>query len=253
MQKETRTQNTKTRTKKSRRELEKEIKVLKERFQQLAKRLLEDQERERNAIGRELHDEVGGYLTILGIYLNKIAKEPENKAWLQQFTQALEEMVQYVRSLSHSLYPVMLERGDLTAALTAYFDSYQKKTGIHTLFTCKGLENRLPSHLEAVVYRIIQEALTNVAKHAAAQQVKVEIIRTKNSVRFNVEDNGRGFDANKVLPKDAYGISGMKNRALFAGGTLEIKSTPGQGTSVNCVIPIVEPYKAKKTFAEIKK
>ena len=83
---------------------DKKVRQTKGQFQALARRLLEDQERERNAIGRELHDEVGGYLTILGIYLSKMTKEPENKAWVQQFTQALDDMVQYVRSLSHSLY-----------------------------------------------------------------------------------------------------------------------------------------------------
>lgn len=219
---------------------EKKVRKMREDFQQLARRLLEDQERERNAIGRELHDEVGGYLTILGIYLSKMTKEPENKAWVQQFTQALDDMVQYVRSLSHSLYPVMLERGDLLSALMSYFESYQRRTGIKVIFRYKGLEERFPSHIETVVYRIIQEALTNVAKHASAEKVKVTVMRLKTVVKIYVEDNGRGFNVSKVMPEGAYGISGMKNRALFAGGTLEITSTPGEGTSVVSTLPIVK-------------
>jgi signal transduction histidine kinase len=222
------------------RESEEKIQKISSEFQELSRRLLEDQERERNAIGRELHDEVGGYLTILGIYLSKMNKEPENTAWRKQFVLALDEMVQYVRSLSHSLYPIMLEQGDLLAAIVSYLDSYQRRTGIKCILKYHGLEERLPMHLEAVVYRIIQEALTNVAKHASAQKVKVNISRTKTSVKLSVEDDGRGFDVSKVRPARAYGISGMKNRALFAGGTLEVHSTPGQGTSVVSTLPIMQ-------------
>ncbi len=227
------------------RESEERLQQVRTEFQQLSGRLLEDQERERNAIGRELHDEVGGYLTILGIYLSKMTKEPENQTWRTQFTQTLDEMVQYVRSLSHSLYPMMLEKGDLLAALMAYLESYERRTEIKVVFKNKGLEERLPSHIEAVVYRIIQEALTNVAKHAAAETVKVTITRLKTIVKLYIEDNGLGFDVSKVLPEKAYGISGMKNRALFAGGNLEIQSTPGRGTIITGTIPIVTSLKRK--------
>jgi len=222
------------------RESEHKIKRMKEEFQQLSRRLLEDQERERNAIGRELHDEVGGYLTILGIYLSKMNKEPENKAWLQQFTQALEDMVQYVRSLSHSLYPVMLEKGDLLAALTSYIESYKRRTGIRVAFKHKGIEERLPQHLEAVVYRIIQEALTNVAKHSTAESVRVTVTRLKNEIKLLVDDDGRGFDVSKAMQAGGYGISSMKNRALFAGGRLDVESIPGRGTCVTSWLPINE-------------
>ena len=227
------------------RESEEKMQQIREEFQQLSGRLLEDQERERNAIGRELHDEVGGYLTILGIYLSKMTKEPENPAWRAQFTQTLDEMVQYVRSLSHSLYPIMLEKGDLLAALEAYFESYGRRTEIRVIFKHKGLEERLPSHIEAVIYRIIQEALTNAVKHASADTVKVTVTRLKTIVKLYVEDNGHGFDVSKIMPEKSYGISGMKNRALFAGGNLEIQSVPEQGTIITAMLPIITSQRRK--------
>jgi len=210
----------------------------KEEFNRLSSRILEDQERERHAIGRELHDEMGGYLTILGIYLGKMAKDPENTAWREQFTQAFDEMVQYVRSLSHSLYPVMLEKGDLLSALKSYFENYKKRTGIDVVFRYKELPRRLPLYIETVIYRIIQEALTNVAKHAAAERVNIIIMQFRNTMKIIIEDNGRGFDVSKAGTTDAYGISGMKNRALFAGGNLVVNSSPGQGTSIICTLQI---------------
>lgn len=215
------------------------LQKMQEEFRNLSSKILEDQERERNAIGRELHDELGGYLTILGIYLGKLSKEPDKSKWLEQFTQTMDEMVQYVRSLSHALYPAMLERGDLQAALENYFGSYQRRTGIKVHFTHKGLPERLPLHIEVAAYRIIQEALTNVAKHAGAEDVKVAVMRLKNVIKLSIEDKGRGFDVTKVSTKEAYGISGMKNRALFVGGNLLVTSAPGQGTVIACTLPIV--------------
>jgi signal transduction histidine kinase len=219
-------------------ESQEKLREMKEEFNRLSGRILEDQERERHAIGRELHDEMGGYLTILGIYLGKMAKEPGNRAWQDQFTQAFDEMVQYIRSLSHSLYPVMLERGDLLSALMTYFENFQRRIGVKIDFKYRGLKERLPSHIEAVAYRIIQEALTNVAKHAAAQNVKVTIFRLKSVVKLSVEDDGRGFDLSRTRTEGAYGISGMKNRALFAGGNLEVESSPGRGTRVVSTLPV---------------
>lgn len=220
------------------RECEKKIENIKSEFRQLSRQILDDQERERNSIGKELHDEVGGYLTMLGIYLSKMNKEPENKTWTQQFTQSLDEMVQYVRALSHALYPVMLERGDLLTALATYIEGYQRRTGVTVFFKHKGLEKRFPTHLEAVIYRIIQEALTNTAKHASANRASVNLIKEQNNIKLSIEDNGCGFDLTHGLPAGKYGIAGMKNRAIFVGGNLDIKSSPGNGTRVSVTIPI---------------
>lgn len=221
------------------RQYQERLRHMEEEIRLVSRRLLEAQERERNAIGRELHDEMGSYLTILRIYFGKIAKESGEKAFLEQFIQTFDEMVAYVRSLSHMLHPAILERDGLLAALEVHFSNYQRRTHIMVDFKHRGIRGRLPINIEMASYRIIQEALTNVAKHAAVEIVKVTVCQTKDILKGCVEDRGQGFDVSKV-GSTAYGLSGMKDRALALGGNLVVDSSPGQGTRVTFALPIVE-------------
>jgi signal transduction histidine kinase len=215
----------------------KKLRQIEKRMHRLTQRMLEAQERERNAIGRELHDELGGYLAVLGLSLSQMAKEPEKNVWLEQIRQTVDEMTEHVRDLLHKLYPSVLERDGLLVALAAYIENYQRRTGIRVYFYQKWLEDRMPFQIEACAYRIIQEALTNVAKHAAVDSTKVTILRMEDIVKIIVQDKGCGFDISQVKPT-AYGIAGMKDRALIAGGSLFVDSSPGRGTRVTCTLPI---------------
>lgn len=219
------------------RQSQERLRQMEEEFQQFSLRQLEAREREHNAIGHELHDEVGGYLTMLGLLLSKMAKESGGKVWMEQIMQIFDEMTEYIRSLTHTLYPVVLQRDGLLAALVEYFKSYQRRTSIKVNFKHRGIQRRLYPDIGTSVYRIVQEALTNVAKHAEVATVKVTLYQQKNIIRTSVQDNGKGFDISKIKSTTA-GISGMEDRALIAGGKLVVDSSPGQGTRVTYTLPI---------------
>jgi PAS domain S-box-containing protein len=218
-------------------EYEDKLRRIEEESRQVRQSLLEAHEKERNKIGAELHDEIGGYLTILKMYFAKILKEPEEKSSIAQFRETFEEMVEHMRSLSHDLYPTLLEREGLLPALEAYFTRYENVTGIRIRFRHNGVHRRLPFNIEVASYRIVQEALNNAAKHSGAKSIGVELSRTNNTVKICVEDNGKGFDVSRIN-NDSSGLFMMKARVLDSGGNFSVESSPGQGTRVTCTLAL---------------
>ena len=132
----------------------------------------------------------------------------------------------------------------LAAALKWYVQAYEKRRSIQSTFVLQGTPSRLPSEIETVLFRINQEALTNIAKHAAAAHVTVTLAFQPSQVWLLVEDDGRGFDPEQVLqrttPGAGWGLLGMKERASLIGGQVEIDSTPGKGTRITTAVPLGE-------------
>ena len=207
--------------------------------QKLSLRLIESQEKERRKIGHELHDEVGGMLTALKLALHNAQRQlgEEAQPVLAEVNTLLDETVDVVSTLSHSMRPGILDDFGVLEALKWYFDRYTSQTGIQVKFTQDGLEKRLPGMVETAAYRIVQEALTNVARYAGTGEVIVSIRCTTGKLHIQVEDHGRGFDPSQLSP-ESNGISGMQDRAFLAGGTLTINSSPGNGTAVDCKLPL---------------
>ncbi len=149
-----------------------------------------------------------------------------------------------VQRLVRALRPVILDDLGLVASLERYVKGFAAATGLHAEFYAHGLEGvRLPAALETSLYRMIQEALTNVAKHAKARNVSVLMRRQGTGVSLIVEDDGQGFDvtAGKGRPGGGVGLLGMEERAFLLGGTLTIESAPGAGTTIVVEVPLEAP------------
>ncbi|MBN1889143.1 MAG: response regulator [Thermoflexales bacterium] len=213
-------------------------------LRELSARLAEAQELERKQLARELHDRVGQNLSILGFVLNIIRKqmsqfvpEAESQASLARVDDALtlvEQTTEDVRDVMAELRPSVLDDYGLAAALRWYGDQFSQRTGIP--FTLQGdkLTARLPALIENTLFRIAQEALSNVAKYAHASQVTISLTTT-DEISLVVADDGVGFDPTPSpapAQKGRWGLLNMAERAMAVGGECRIESTPGQGTSV---------------------
>lgn len=191
---------------------------------------LDAEEAERRRLARELHDEMGGALTGLSMWLRASDRPPET------VRAAITDLMGKVRSLSFDLRPPALDDFGLLAALLAQFDRYTASTGIRVHFTHAGIDRRFHPELETAAYRIIQEALTNVARYALVTEVAVRVHVDGGLLRMEIDDRGGGFDPAAVVPGG--GIPGMRQRAQLMGGRLRLESMPGRGTRVTAELPL---------------
>ncbi len=200
---------------------------------------------ERNRLAREIHDTLAQGLTATALQLESAdalldaggsegAREPLRRA-LSLTRSNLEEARRSVLDLRAS----PLEGRPLSEALKALMDRWEVETGINARYAAVNGSRPLPPSVEAALYRICQEALTNVARHADAERVTVRLVATPDRVRLVVLDDGRGFDASGV-PEDRHGIVGMRERAEVLGGTLEVQSEMGAGTRIEATVPLEE-------------
>lgn len=222
--------------------VEEELRESAQRLQTLSRRLLEVQEQERRHLARELHDEIGQLLTGLKFSVEACGRaSADNLRVHQQEAQALvKELTTRVRDLSMRLRPTMLDDLGLLPALLWHFERYSAQTRIRVHFEHRGLDGRFPSGLETAVYRIVQEALTNVARHAGVHEVTVRLWCDPERLGLQIEDFGHGFDADwKLLAGTSSGLSGMQERAVLLGGCLAVESAPGRGTRVTAELPLV--------------
>jgi len=224
-----------------------EVTESRERLRALSNRLVEIQEQERRALAVELHDEVGQSLTLLRLNLDIIARlfpvDAQRDAELQSYLSSANETVvgllEKVREISLNLRPTMLDDLGLIPALSSLSERFTSQTNIQVLLKHSGLERRYHPNLEITIFRIIQEALTNSARHADADQVSVRIWTDRNFLRLQVQDEGVGFDVDQALQQQkTSGLSGMIERAVACGGSLEIDSTAFGGTCITGEFPL---------------
>jgi signal transduction histidine kinase len=219
-----------------------------ERLQALTKKLVEIQEAERQFIARELHDEIGQDLTGLQFILALGSEGPEAKQH-QAFKEAqdlVSRLMSKVRELSVNLHPAMLDDLGLLPTLKAHFERYLQQTGIQVHFKSENMKLRFPAEVELSAYRVVQEALTNVARYAAVKEVDVSLFTNDTSLFIRIEDGGQGFDMN--ILKDsagAFGLAGMRERIFLIGGKFDVFSSPGTGTRITAVIPIATPLERR--------
>lgn len=225
------------------REAEQELAASRSQLQQLSARLLRLQEEERERISRELHDHLGQLLTAVGMdvewALGHCPTEfPEVQERLQEATRLVQEAVQATRELSATLRPGELKGLGLEAALRKYTREFGRRSGLAATFSSNLGEHALSSEVATTIYRIAQEALTNIARHASATQVNVVVSRTETNLLMNVTDDGQGFDAARVADPHAVGLIGMQERARLIGGALAIRSAPGAGAAITLEVPL---------------
>jgi two-component system sensor histidine kinase UhpB len=210
-----------------------------------ASQILHAQEQERKRIARELHDETSQVLTSLLIslaLLEETVSSDEGHRRIADTRALAHQTLRAVRNLSIDLRPSALDDLGLLPALRWYIKEYQQKCDIEVEFSASGLKDRLPAEMETAIYRIVQESLTNTAKHAHAHKVWVTVAGDGGQVRVHTRDDGTGFDAPAVLRTPwqdrGLGLAGMLERASLLGGRVRITSQPGSGTSVDATVPL---------------
>jgi signal transduction histidine kinase len=217
-----------------REDLEAEVAAATLELRTLSHRLLTVQEEERRNLARELHDEIGQVLTGLNFQLAAATGAPGLQT-LEDAKQTVSALTEQVRQISMDLRPAVLDRYGLTAALEWHIARYQQQTGIQVTLQHEGLAERLAPEVEVTAYRVVQEALTNVARHARSETVTVHLL-IDGSLSIAVRDDGQGFDLAAV--SITRGLGGMRERVALLGGTLEIESTPGAGTTITADLPV---------------
>ena len=208
--------------------------------QDALRRVVEAQELERRRLARELHDETGQALTSILLGLKALEERTGDEA-SRAATQELRELVvstlQDVRRLAVELRPTALDDFGLVAALERLTASFAEQTGISVDFETALADERLPEEVETALYRIVQESLTNVVKHARARRVSILLARKEGSVKAVVEDDGRGFDPAEQAG-DGFGLVGMSERLALLGGRLEVESDADAGTTIAAEVPV---------------
>ena len=213
-----------------------EVEESRSRLEALSWRLVKVQEAERAGLARELHDEIGQLLTGLK-YL--IAADANGRRSTQgdEATRIVNNLIGRIRDLTVDLRPPMLEEVGLVPTLAWYFKRFADRTHISVSFDQNVEGTRFQDALEITSFRIVQEALTNVARHAQVESARVEVRTDSVGLWVVVEDRGRGFDRRSIRP-DSAGITGMQERARLVGGRLTLESAPGSGTRVALILPL---------------
>jgi len=190
------------------------------------------QESERLRVARELHDEIGQLLTSLRFALQSGAG---GRAMVDEI---LDDLFERVRDISSGLRPPMLETLGLGPTLSWHCERFSAQTGVYVNLMTSGLRQRYPSKIELAVFRVVQEALTNVARHAGTTNAQVAVRGGRNYIEALILDRGVGFAPMKLVPHQSSGITGMRERARSAGGRMNIASSPERGTRISLFIPI---------------
>jgi signal transduction histidine kinase len=228
---------------KKRMRAEKMLKESRRRLQTLSRQLLQAQESERRHIARELHDEIGQALTVIKINLQSLTRSSSALTpRLEESIGIVERTLEQVRNLSLDLRPSILDDLGLVAAVRWYLDRQAQRAGFVVQLITEPLPDALAPELDTACFRVIQEAVTNIVRHARATQVRVTLTRVDDELHLQVHDNGVGFDVAAARTRAARGASlgllGMRERVMLLGGRLEVLSGPSRGTEVQARFPL---------------
>jgi signal transduction histidine kinase len=220
---------------------------LQKQLRHLSHQVLQAQEEERKRISRELHDEIAQVLTAINLHLAKLKNEaaPNSKDFKRKIarTQRLvEKSVNIVHQFAGQLRPAVLDDLGLIPALHSYVKDFAKRTGLSIRFTSftRDKAKQLDSAKRTVLYRVAQESLMNVARHAQASEVNMSIHKLRGVIHMEVKDNGKSFQVQAALPtgkKKRLGLLGMRERVEMVGGRFSVESSPGNGTTIRAEIP----------------
>jgi signal transduction histidine kinase len=214
------------------------LRASQERYRALSRRLLEQQEQERASLARELHDQLGQSLLAVSLDLDAIKGElsPALSERVPESRRAIKKMIEQVQTLAFELRPSMLDDFGLVEALRNLVTRHGERAGVRASFTATPTDARAPVQIETACFRIVQEALTNVARHARARHVEVTLTVEDTALEVAVRDDGVGFNVERL--RTGLGLVGMGERAEFAGGRLNIESAAGAGTTVRARFPL---------------
>ena len=224
-----------------------EARQMQEQLRFLSHEILLAQEEERKQISRELHDDISQTLTGIHVHLAALTKDHEIHSMglerkILRTQQLVEQSVEIVHRFARELRPTMLDDLGLVPALHAYMKEFTQRTGLHIHFTTFSYtKTKLLDNIQrTALYRVAQEALKNVARHAQASQIEVSLLKVPGALRMEIHDNGKSFEADRVLldkRNKRLGLLGMRERMAMVGGTLKVTSAPGRGTTIQAEMP----------------
>ncbi len=221
----------------------KEIRQSYENIRLLASHLQNVREEERAAISREIHDQLGQQLTGLKMDVSWLSKKLNStdesiKGKIKGILELLDSTIRMVRKIATELRPSILDDLGLIEAMKWQSQEFEKRSEIKIRFNSMLPEIKIANHIVIALFRIYQESLTNVARHANATEVCTSITRRNHQLVLTISDNGQGFDTGNIASKRTLGLLGMKERAQMIGGNYEISSKPGKGTTVSITVPL---------------
>lgn len=221
---------------------ETQLRESRDQVRQLAAHSENIREQERTRIARELHDEMGQQLTVLRLDASLIVKRfgqvsPELTDMLTNMKKGIDSSISVMRNVATSLRPLALDAG-LVSAVDWLLESLQQRTGIQCSLTVEGVDTGLGAGLTTTAFRVVQESVTNVIRHAEATRLSIRLTINKRELFLGIADNGIGFDAVSVSACSHFGLMGIRERVLIYGGTTTIDTEPGRGTTLSVIIPI---------------
>ena len=230
--------------------------LMQEQLRQLSRQILSTQEEERREISRELHDVIAQTLTGINVRLAALAKEASiNTTGLDRNIARTQKLVEHsvdiVHRFARELRPAVLDDLGLIPALHTFVKDFSRRTRIHVELKAFAGVEQLDIAKRTVLFRVAQEALTNVDRHAKATQVEVNILKTPKGIGMNIRDNGKSFQVDRTLNANAgkrLGLLGMRERVEMVGGTFRVESTPGHGTTVQIEMPAAKFRGAEKNL-----
>ncbi len=230
---------------------EEQLRTSLDQLRALAARLQSVREEERTSIAREIHDELGQGCTAIKMDLALIGRrltkrQTKLRAKVDSAMQLADDMIGTLRKIASQLRPRTLDDLGLSAALEAQAQEFESRTGILCTVTLPQEPLVLDADISTAVFRIFQESLTNVARHAHATRVEARLERQNNRITFQVSDNGEGFDPEKAKANKSLGLVGMQERAFLLNGDLKIAGAPGDGTTMTLTIPLAHPVTGEK-------
>jgi len=204
--------------------------------------IIETEEKERKRIAQDLHDSVSQLMMAAKINLTVVGNElpftdDAQKGRFQKAINLVDEGFKEVRTISHNMMPQALLESGLALVIKQFIENIENNTIAINLFT-KGFEDHFDNAIETILYRILQECINNVMKHANASRVDISLIRDEENISMTIEDNGKGFDAKDVSFYNGMGLNNMRARVNFLKGKIEMDSHPGQGTLISVYIPV---------------
>jgi signal transduction histidine kinase len=233
---------------KRRRSAEETLRAVGDSYRRLSTRLLELQDEERRKLARELHDSVGQYLALLKMNLVRVGASPvaQDSACGEMLGEAMQwtdRTIAEIRTVSHLLHPPMLDEVGFGSAGRWYIEEFGKRSGIQVNLDLPQDADRLSPETELVLFRVLQEGLTNVHRHSGAKKVDIRMVRNQDEVRLTLRDYGHGMSPEALKRFDTgigigVGLAGMRERVAELGGTMTIDSDP-RGTSVQVSLPVV--------------
>jgi signal transduction histidine kinase len=228
----------------------KQVQIGREYQRRLAKSIVNVQEEERRHLARELHDHLGQVLTGLQFMLENTKNQSgdKQKAGIEEVQKTVSEVIGQVREMSLNLRPSMLDDMGLLPTLQWHVERFKAQTGIHVNFKGYNHTGRFPQEIETAAYRIVQEALTNVARYAKVKEVFVGLVIQDETLWIEVLDQGAGFDQSADINKPTSGLSGMRERASLVGGYIIIESFINQGTQIVVALPLTDKPLERRKF-----